>query len=455
MSLEQTSSTAEDILLQELKYDISPSASYLLQKEQTKWFAAGSNIYNASSGQRVLRFNLSGSAPLFLNPQSVKLMFTLVNNGTKLLIPLTGPWGFFQRCTIKVNGVQAEDIYGWNRVTQQFHTMQNVETRQRDLDLGGGGGIEEYGQTTMHAYEVGEQRTVMCPIFSGLFTGNSKYFWLSAMNITVELELAHATANLLTPPNVAGDALQTSVLWHIEDAQILGDVVTVSPDLLSVYTAHLESGKSMSIEYKTFAVSEHAIAPGSDTSINLNRAFTKLDGILTSFATDSYTLESTGATTLPVWTDSALKSWYSTSEVVFYPGMASSPLGGIAKAEDVLEMFISIGPRRFPNYPVTKLTEHYLRFHQFMGRLTSDAHAWGGGAQKGMSAYMFNQLQLGTDLEKSHPGSGAAYTGENTRHNDLTTVHLKNLNSGINKCFIIMVHLQILKISAAGADVLD
>ena len=62
MSLEQTSSTAEDILLSELKYDISPSASYLLQKEQTKWFAAGSNIYNAASGQRVLRFNLSGSA---------------------------------------------------------------------------------------------------------------------------------------------------------------------------------------------------------------------------------------------------------------------------------------------------------------------------------------------------------------------------------------------------------
>ena len=89
MSLERTSSTAEDILLQELKYDISPSASYLLQKEQTKWFASGSNIYNASSGQRVLRFNRSGSAPLFLNPQSVKLMFTLVNDsGTKLLVPL-------------------------------------------------------------------------------------------------------------------------------------------------------------------------------------------------------------------------------------------------------------------------------------------------------------------------------------------------------------------------------
>ena len=136
MSLEQTSSTAEDILLSELKYDISPGASYLLNKEQTKWFAAGSNIYNASSGQRVIRFNFSGSAPLFLNPQTVKHKLTLSNDSdVKVLIPLTGPWGFFQRCTIKVNGVQAEDIYALNRITQQFHTMQNDETRQRDIDL--------------------------------------------------------------------------------------------------------------------------------------------------------------------------------------------------------------------------------------------------------------------------------------------------------------------------------
>ena len=55
--------------------------------------------------------------------------------------------------------------------------------------------------------------------------------------------------------------------------------------ICSVYTGHLESGKSMSIEYKTFAVSEHALNPvlGSLT-VNTNRAFTKLDGIIASFS---------------------------------------------------------------------------------------------------------------------------------------------------------------------------
>ncbi len=64
-SLEQTSSTNEDILLKELKFEISPGASYLLQKEQVRWQATGSNIYKATSGQMILRFNLSASAPVF------------------------------------------------------------------------------------------------------------------------------------------------------------------------------------------------------------------------------------------------------------------------------------------------------------------------------------------------------------------------------------------------------
>ena len=95
MSLEQTSTTNEEILLKELKYEISPGASYLLQKEQVRWQATGSNIYKSASGQRIIRFNLSAAAPVFLNPQSARLMFTVVNNDANLpLQPVTGPWGF-------------------------------------------------------------------------------------------------------------------------------------------------------------------------------------------------------------------------------------------------------------------------------------------------------------------------------------------------------------------------
>ena len=59
------------------------------------------------------------------------------------------------------------------------------------------------------------------------------------------------------------------------------------------------------------------------------------------------------------------------------------------------------------------------------------------------------------DLERAHPGSGAAYTGENTRNNDLVTVHVKNAPVEATKMFVIMVTLQILKIDQSGAIVFD
>ena len=143
MSLEQTSTTNEDILLKDLKYEISPGASYLLQKEQVRWQATGSNIYKPSSGQRIIRFNLSAAAPVFLNPQSARMMFVVNNSETLPLQPMTGPFGFFQRCTIRVTGTLAEDIYSWNRVAQMFSMMQNVPTRNKEADLGGGGEVDE------------------------------------------------------------------------------------------------------------------------------------------------------------------------------------------------------------------------------------------------------------------------------------------------------------------------
>ena len=142
---------------------------------------------------------MSAAAPVFLNPQSARMMFTVVNNDPNLpLQPVTGPWGYFQRCTIRVMGILAEDIYSWNRVAQMFSMMQNPKTRDKEADLGGGGYTSVAGYDLyMDQINAADQRTVMCPLFSGLFTGNTKYLWLSAMNITVELELADTYANIL------------------------------------------------------------------------------------------------------------------------------------------------------------------------------------------------------------------------------------------------------------------
>ena len=243
MSLEQTSTTNEDFLLNELKYEISPGASYLLQKEQVRWQATGSNIYKPSSGQGIIRFNLSAAAPVFLNPQSARMMFTVVNNNDTLpLQPMTGPWGYFQRCAIRVNGTLAEDIYSWNRVAQMFSMMQNVPTRNKEANQGGGGEVDEAAgfDLDMDPTLGGDQRTVICPLFGGLFTGNTKYLWLSAMNITVEMEPSDTKASLIVIDD--GSLVAHSDDFHIQDVNLLGDAVHVSPDLLSAVSyTHLRA----------------------------------------------------------------------------------------------------------------------------------------------------------------------------------------------------------------------
>ena len=133
-------------------------------------------------------------------------------------------------------------------------------------------------------------------------------------------------------------------------------------------------------------------------------------------------------------------------------GLDDDTAAGITALKDRTETFLSIGPRRYPVYPVQRLSETYMRAHQFAGRLTSDAHNFGF---MGLKNFKYNKYMAAWDLERAHPGSGAAYTGENTRNNELVTVHVKNAPAGASNMFVIMVTFQILKIDQSGATVFD
>ena len=109
-------------------------------------------------------------------------------------------------------------------------------------------------------------------------------------------------------------------------------------------------------------------------------------------------------------------------EATWFEGIDSNHNEGISKRDDICEAFLSIGPRRYPVYPVHWLSEHYYRTQQLAGRLNSDAHNFGFKLRD----YKYNKFLLSWDLEEAHAGSGAQYSGKNTRNNDLVTVHCKN-----------------------------
>ena len=140
-------------------------------------------------------------------------------------------------------------------------------------------------------------------------------------------------------------------------------------------------------------------------------------------------------------------------DVTWFDGIDGDTSVGITAAKDVCETLLSIGPRRYSVCPVQRLPEQYMRAHQLAGRLNSDAHNSGG--MMGLTNFKYNKYMVCTDLERAHPGSGAQYTGERTRHNDLVTVHVKNPQTHCTKMYVIMVTLQILEINSSGATVLD
>ena len=104
-------SSVEGCLIEGLSFKLNPGASYVTERRSVSYFTAGSNIYQAGSGARVMRINLTGEG--WLDPSTVRLTYTLVNSdgsAGKVLRPISGPWCFFQRARCLVGGAIVDDV---------------------------------------------------------------------------------------------------------------------------------------------------------------------------------------------------------------------------------------------------------------------------------------------------------------------------------------------------------
>ena len=86
----------EDYLIECLSFKLQPGASYVTDRRSVSYFPAGSNVYVAQTGTRVIRINLTGDG--WLDPSTLRLMMTVRNtHDTRTLVPLSGGWSFFRR----------------------------------------------------------------------------------------------------------------------------------------------------------------------------------------------------------------------------------------------------------------------------------------------------------------------------------------------------------------------
>ena len=139
-----------------------------------------------------MRFALTGAAQEWMDPQSCRLQFDINETGAaNPLKPLSGPWCLIQRVSVRVLGTLCEDITMYGRCYEQFFQGLSNRARQRELDLGFVGEVNANGDVTMEPIAHRTKKAVTMNLLCGLFSGQSKYLWLSAMGpITIEIELA-------------------------------------------------------------------------------------------------------------------------------------------------------------------------------------------------------------------------------------------------------------------------
>ena len=109
--LETVTSTVQDVLIDSLFFQPRPGASYITARRDTRWFAAGSDSYQSDTGVKVIRISFTGAPQEWLDSSSVGVSFDVTNrSSTTVVQPITGPWAFFSRVSIRVMGISVEDL---------------------------------------------------------------------------------------------------------------------------------------------------------------------------------------------------------------------------------------------------------------------------------------------------------------------------------------------------------
>ena len=216
---------------------------------------AGSNEYQAGSGARVIRVNITGDG--WLDPSTVRVVYTLVNTDTdsnKLLRVLSGPWSFFRRARCLVgSSAMTDDIDYYNRVHETFHILTSDNNRNNDEAEGFGrrwDNKDVYGSwnSELSGMPGNSARTgSFKPLFGIL--NQQKYIPLSWCPISMEFELVNNATDSVASSIVNGafDFLNTSTSWKIQDVKVVCDVVTLDSVLQNSYAEIVLSGKSLPI----------------------------------------------------------------------------------------------------------------------------------------------------------------------------------------------------------------
>ena len=479
----------EDILIDNLSFKLHKGSSYVTDRRSVTFWPSGSNIYKPSSGNRVLKFTLNGEDNTWLDPQSVRIFFTLNNkDGTNFrkLRPLSSPYSFFRRMRIIAGSQVIEDFDSYNRVHHMFSKLMSSGARRDEANEGFGYRYDDELLTLVNkggtslTYEVNSanclgfynEMTVGFKPLCGLFS-QFKYLPLKYMgNLTIELELVTNAIDCIINPNdydesdtalnadvrnrftvaVAGDvgkATNTSIDWEISNARVVCDVCTLDNNLNNEYVKHLLEGKGLPITYTTYITQSQSIKGLTDISVNVIRSVSKL---VASFVTFYKQREAGNDASNPSsgyeYVDKEFCRFY-------HPHQQHNPLDqGIYDKNKDLEFQIQVGSKLYPEYPCNSITQCFYHLRKALNLPLFHQHSMNINFKQ----YRDRQFVFAFDSQKV---SDSSYTGLNLRAGQMMRLIVKPAGASIpatempDNIYITMLSEQILEIKDLGLKVFD
>ena len=111
-----------------LDFGLPKTAQYVTDRRHVDYLPSGSNIYTSATGNKNIRFYVTGEDGTYLDLSSLRLFANLQNDGdtdAQFLRPLTGLHGFFNRYRCTVGGQLVQDIDQYNRHCELYNSFLN------------------------------------------------------------------------------------------------------------------------------------------------------------------------------------------------------------------------------------------------------------------------------------------------------------------------------------------
>ena len=386
--MESLLQASEVKLVDSLKFEAPPVASYITDRSQVRVAPLGGSTY-ACDGTTSMKFQVSTTGP-FVDCSTFAIQGKLVNKAGDKALQMLG--ASIESCIREIRfscgNVECERLQHYARFHRTMQLLESVPTLCNSYSEGVGltaGAINTSFQSTPLAQGTSRDfifRPKLGIMQSHLYLPTA---FLSGGGCVMEVILETDPA---AGVQTGGDK---STSYEIQSPFLLFETVSVDPSLMTRYSAHLLEGGSMTMHFSSFDTSLHSIVSQNAQLVHA-KANTRLKAILLSF---------------------------------FGGGDDSKKVANqfYLPANQALSFRTQVGEKSNPDNPVRSLSEFYMRLMNLSGAAKSASHS----ISMTRSQFATTHFLACQDFEKVGDHQAAA-SGINTFNSQLQ-IALENISA--------------------------